>query len=166
MTAGFVGLVLLTAIAFAILSQFAGGWGIPYFPFTTANGSKCTNTWTGYTCPALTRADFELYAETTLPIGTRIRSASYTVTNDVTVDAALVTNKSSVDAARKQLVEGFGGCGSGPVPDQLANATHVCRMSTDDDTATDKPPPPRLFSVVTGIMADGSMVTVLHIQSR
>ena len=42
--AGFV-LVLL-----AILTRFAGAWGVPYFTFTSERGSQCTNNFTGYVC--------------------------------------------------------------------------------------------------------------------
>ena len=37
-------------VALAILTQYAGSWGVPYFSFTTDRGSTCKNELAGYTC--------------------------------------------------------------------------------------------------------------------
>jgi hypothetical protein len=36
-------------VALAILTQYAGAWGVPYFSFTTDRGSTCKNALAGYT---------------------------------------------------------------------------------------------------------------------
>ena len=77
------------AIVFAILTQFAGHWGVPYFSFTTDRGSTCTNDWTGYTCDQLTVNDLNWWGDTALPADTSIRSARYVSTHDYTLDATV-----------------------------------------------------------------------------
>jgi hypothetical protein len=46
-------------VALAILTQYAGAWGVPYFSFTTDRDSTCKNGLAGYTCSAMTLADVE-----------------------------------------------------------------------------------------------------------
>lgn len=153
--------------AWWMLTRFAGTWGVPYFSFTTDNGSSCTNNWTGYVCDSITPADYLLYTGQPVPRGTVIISGSYAVTHDFTVEAVLVSNKASAANAYKALTGAYGRCGAGPTPDELSQATQICRMTTDDDaTATDKPPPDKTYTVVTGLLKNGQRVTVVQIQSR
>ena len=49
------------AVALAILTQYAGVWGVPYFTFRTDRGSMCKNDFTGYTCSPMTLADVEYF---------------------------------------------------------------------------------------------------------
>src|SRR5215218_9585933 len=55
------------AVALAILTQYAGAWGVPYFSFTTDRGSTCKNALAGYTCSAMTLADVEYIGNLDLP---------------------------------------------------------------------------------------------------
>jgi len=164
---GIVGMAAFVAIMLAIVTHFAGAWGVPGFRYTSDNGSPCRNTWSGYVCGPLTRADFELYTQFTLPAGTRILSATVDATHDYSIDAVLLTDKAHQSAAGKALKAKYGACGSGPIPDELSDARQVCWMSTDDDaTPVDKPPPPVMYTVTSGLRKDDSRVTVVHIQSR
>ena len=43
-------MLAFVALAFWVVSRQAGAWGVPYFSFTSAHGSRCTNGFTGYTC--------------------------------------------------------------------------------------------------------------------
>ena len=160
----------MAVIAGALLwgvTRFAGAWGVPYFSFTTDNGSTCKNTLTGFVCDSITPADFALYSREPLPPGTVIASGTMEITHDYTINAVLVTTKAEAAKAAKVLTKEYGKCGSGPTPPELAKATKVCRMTTDDDaTQTDRPPPDKTYTVTTGLMKNGQRVTVLQIQSR
>lgn len=160
-------MAVFVALVWLVLSRFAGAWGVPYFPFTTANGSSCTNTWTGYVCDSITPDDYQLYTGQPLPRGTVIISGDYTVTHNYALRAVLVTTKADAAAVGKQLTKTYGSCTDGPTPDELAEADTICRMTTDDDaTSTDKPPPPQTYTVVTGVLKNGQRVTVVQLQSR
>jgi len=164
---GMAAMAVFVAAAWWGLTRFAGGWGVPYFDFTTDNGSSCTNTWSGFVCDSITPADYALYTGRPLPPGTVIISGTYTVTHNFAVSAVLVSTKASAPAAYKALSQAYGQCGDGPTPDELADATEVCRMTTDDDAAaTDRPPPDRTYTVTTGLLENGQRVTVVQIQSR
>src|SRR3712207_2664870 len=102
--AGFVG------IALVILTRFAGGWGVPYFSFTSERGSKCTNDFLGYTCTPLTLAEVEFYADLDLPDDTLVVSGSYRSTHDYYLDAVLEVPAASAAAALKGLLTAFGRC--------------------------------------------------------
>src|SRR5215207_2796283 len=69
-------------IALAIVTQYAGGWGVPYFSFTSERGSPCRNNLSGYTCTPLTLADLEFYGDVDLPDDSRMLSGTYTATHD------------------------------------------------------------------------------------
>ena len=165
---GLVGMAVIVACLCGIILLFGGRWGLPYFSFTSDNGSPCVNTWGGYSCSSLTTDDFELYSQFELPPGTTIRSASYAATSNYSLDAVLVTDKAHAAQALKALTTKYGTCRTGQqVPSQLSGATKECRMSTDDEpVATDKAPPAILYTVATGLAKDGSRITVVHIQSR
>ena len=55
------------AVTLAILTQYAGAWGVPYFTFRTDRGSMCKNDLTGYTCSPMTLADVEYFGDVDLP---------------------------------------------------------------------------------------------------
>ena len=76
-----VGVMLMAAfvlITFGLITRYAGGWGVPFFSFTSERGSTCTNNFTGYTCDPLTLADVEFYSEVDLPGDTRVVTAAAT----------------------------------------------------------------------------------------
>lgn len=159
-------MALFVAVAWWLVTRFAGGWGIPYFSFTTDNGSSCTNTWGGYRCTQVTPADFAVYTGQPLPPGTTIVSATYVATHDYSLDAVLRTDAQQADAALKQLHSTYGECRNGPIPPELTDAKNVCRMANQDDTTDSGVPSPRIYSVTTGQAKDGQLITVVHIQSR
>ena len=43
---------LFATAALYVVTRYAGGWGVPYFSFTSERGSRCTNDFAGYTCDA------------------------------------------------------------------------------------------------------------------
>ena len=67
------------AVTLAILTQYAGAWGVPYFSFTTDRGSTCTNDLTGYTCEAMTLADIEYFGDIDLPDDSSVVAGTYRV---------------------------------------------------------------------------------------
>ena len=77
MLAGIGMMVGFILIAFAVLFHFAGGWGVPYFHFTSDRGSTCTNTFTGYDCSPITLAEVEFYADHHLPHDTKVVKGVY-----------------------------------------------------------------------------------------
>ena len=87
-----VGVVLMAAfflITFGLFTRYAGGWGVPYFTFTSERGSTCTNNFTGYICAPVTLADVEFFGEVDLPDDTRVSAPSYTATHDYMLAASL-----------------------------------------------------------------------------
>ena len=77
-----VSLVLAVMLALLLLARFAGGWGVPYFSITTARGSACVNTFTGFECSSLTLADVGYFGDVDLPSSTRVVRSHYRSTND------------------------------------------------------------------------------------
>ena len=73
----------------AILTRFAGAWGVPYFTFTSERGSECTNNFTGYVCTPITLAEVEFYADLDLPDDTEVVSGTYRSTHDYQLEALL-----------------------------------------------------------------------------
>ncbi len=43
---------LFVTASLYVVTRYAGGWGVPYFSFTSERGSHCTNDFAGYTCDA------------------------------------------------------------------------------------------------------------------
>ena len=86
-----LGILLMAAfviIAFAILARYAGGWGVPYFSFTTDRGSTCENNLTGYICTPLTLADVRvLRRHRPARRHTVVTSGTYLSTHDYQLDA-------------------------------------------------------------------------------
>src|SRR6187549_3778376 len=87
-----IGIVLMglfvTASLF-VVTRYAGGWGVPYFSFTSERGSHCTNDFAGYTCDPVTLADVEFFGDVNLPDDSRIVSGTYRATHDYRLDAVL-----------------------------------------------------------------------------
>jgi hypothetical protein len=161
MMAGFVFIVL------AILTRFAGAWGVPYFTFTSERGSECTNNFTGYVCSPITLAEVEFYAELNLPDDTKVVSGMYRSTHDYELEAQLDVPAGSAGAALKSLATAFGRC----VPNQPSSLntrglTNVCVMAIQDAFTEAGEPASRLYVVGTGVRKDGSRVIALFIKSR
>jgi hypothetical protein len=164
------GIMLMTAfvmISLAIITRYAGGWGVPYFSFQTERGSSCTNNLTGYTCHPVTLPDVTFYGDVELPKDTRVVSATYHSTHDYQLNASLLVPRASAPAALAGLHESFGGC----QPEHLApmstrGLTAVCVMANDDAVTNDAETSSRLFTVGTGLRSDGSRTIVLSVKSR
>ncbi len=157
------------AIVFAVLTQFAGRWGVPYFDFTTERGSTCTNDWTGYTCDPLTVSDVNWWASTTLPADSTVRSARYVSTHDYTLTATVDVPERQAAATLTTLEEQFGSCVEDhPAPMSTAGLKSVCVMADAlaEANSTDSSKSSRLYSVGTGLRADGTRIVVLDIRSR
>lgn len=160
--AGFV------ALAFYVLTRFAGGWGVPYFSFTSERGSSCVNTFTGYTCTPLTLDEVEYYSYVDLPPETRVLSGTYRSTHDYQLDAVIEVAKPDSNEALLRLREAFGRCQPNhPSPLDTTGLRRICVMANDDTVAsTGGEPSSRLFTVGTGVRADGTRVVAFQIKSR
>lgn len=158
--AGFVAIVL------GVLSRYAGGWGVPFFSFTTENGTHCRNDWAGYTCQNLTLRDVELFGEVTLPPTTRVTASRYHATHDYQLEATLLAPKGSQAALYRGLAASFGYCQAGhPSALNPRGLTQVCVMANDDTVAQGRPTS-RVWVVGSGVRKDGSRLAVLQIRSR
>ena len=165
-----IGVMFMTAfvlIAWALIVRYAGGWGVPYFSFTTERGSSCTNDLTGYTCTTMSLADIEFYGEVDLPAGTKVLKSRYRSTHDYQLEATLQVPKAGAAAALKGLAESFGPCQPNHLaPMPTTGLTSVCIMANDDAITRDADTSGRLYNVGTGIRKDGTRTIVMTIKSR
>ena len=159
--AGFVLVVL------AILTRYAGAWGVPYFTFTSERGSQCTNNFTGYVCTPITLAEVEFYADLDLPDDAEVVSGTYRSTHDYRLDAALQVPAASAAAALKALNTAFGRCvPNQPSPLSTNGLTKICVMANSDAFTESGEPASRLYVVGTGVAKDGGRSIALSIKSR
>lgn len=159
--AGFV------AICLAVVFRFAGGWGVPYFSFTTERGSDCVNRITGYVCTPLNLADVEYYGDIDLPDNTRVLNGTYTSTHDYRLESLLEVPGGTPAGAMKSLNEAFGPCRSGhPSPIDTTDLKQVCVLANDDAVIESGEPTGRLYVIGTGLREDGARVIGLSIRSR
>ena len=165
-----VGILLMTAfvmVSWAIITRYAGGWGVPYFSFTTERGSPCTNNLTGYTCRPMTLADVEFYADLDLPANSRVLDATYRSTHDYQLEARLQVPAATAAPALRGLQDSFGACQPGHLaPMSTTGLTAVCVMANDDAVTGDAETSSRLYTVGTGIRKDGVRVIVMSVKSR
>lgn len=154
-------------IALALITRYAGGWGVPYFSFTTERGSACKNDLTGYTCHPVTLPDVKFYGDVELPNDTRVVNSTYRSTHDYKLDASMLVPAGSAAAALAGLHDSFGSCQPrhlAPMP--TAGLTAVCVMANDDAITNDAETSSRLFTVGTGLRANGTRTIVLSVKSR
>ena len=165
-----VGVMLMAAfclITFGLVTRYAGGWGVPFFSFTSERGSTCTNTFTGYTCTPVTLADVEFFGDMDLPDDSTIVSGTYRSTHDYRLDAVVEVPAPHAAAALRNLREGFGTCQPGhPSPLNPAGLTKLCVMANDNAYTASGEPDSRLFTIGTGLRKDGSRVISMAIKSR
>jgi hypothetical protein len=165
-----IGILLMAAfvmISFALVLRYAGGWGVPYFSFTTDRGSSCTNNFTGYTCDKLTLADVEFYGDVDLPDNTQVVQGVYRSTHDFTLDARLQVPKASAAAGLKALNAAYGPCKAGsPSPLPAAGLSAPCVMANDDTVTGSSEISGQLFTVGTGVRKDGARLVSLSVKSR
>jgi len=165
--AGIAAMLAFVAVVLLVLVRQAGNWGVPYFSFTSAHGSPCTNDFTGYTCEPLTLADVEFFGDVDLPDDTAVLAGSYRSTHDYRLTAELAVPPASSDAALEELHEAFGPCRKGvstPLPSK--GLTSRCAMASEDGTDESREPASRIYVVGTGLRKDGSRVIALNIRSR
>ncbi len=157
----FVGVVL------AILVRQAGGWGVPYFSFTSAHGSACKNTFTGYTCSPLTLADVEFFADVDLPADTTVGPSTYRSTHDFALDARLRVPAAGAATALKNLRSAFGGCQKDAAsPLSPTGLRDLCVMVNPEGAEADGELSSRVYAVGTGLAKNGSRVVAMTIRSR
>jgi len=164
-----VGIVLMglfvTASLF-VVTRYAGGWGVPYFSFTSERGSRCTNDFAGYTCDPVTLADVEFFGDVNLPDDSRIVRGTYRATHDYRLDAVLEVPAPHAAAALHSLREGFGKCQPGhPSALNPAGLTKICVLANDTNYTASGEPDSRLFTIGTGLRKDGTRVIALAIKS-
>src|SRR4029453_16842083 len=107
------GIVLMlgsVAVALAILTQYAGAWGVPYFTFRTDRGSTCKNDLTGYTCSPMTLADVEYFGDVDLPEDSAVAAGTYRSTHDYHLEAIIEVPPDSANRALTSLNQTFGNC--------------------------------------------------------
>lgn len=164
------GIAMMTGfvlISFAVITRYAGVWGVPYFSFTSERGSDCKNNFTGYVCTPTTLAEVEFYADLDLPDDVRVVNGVYQSTHDYRLDALLEVPPASAPAALKSLNEAFGPCVSTqPSPLNTKGVSGLCTMATVDAISETGEPASRLFVIGTGVRKDGSRPISLTIRSR
>jgi hypothetical protein len=164
---GIAAMLVFVGVVLAVLVRHAGDWGVPYFSFTSAHGSPCTNDLTGYTCDPLTLADVEFFGDVDLPEDTTVLAGSYRSTHDYALTAQLRVPRESEAAALEQLREAFGSCGRRvSTPLQTAGLSKVCTMASDDGADESGQLASRLYAVGTGLGKDGSRLIGLSVRSR
>lgn len=162
-----VALVLGVIAALALLARFAGGWGIPYFSFTTARGSQCVNTFTGFRCESLNMADVNYFGGLELPTATRVVTSDYRSTHDYQLNATLEVPAAASKPALEALSDAFGRCDKNhPSPLNGQELSKLCVMANDTDVTESGVPDSRVYVVATGIRKDKTRVVSLAVRSR
>jgi hypothetical protein len=164
------GIVLMlgfVAITFAILTQYAGAWGVPYFTFRTDRGSTCKNDLAGYTCSPMTLADVEYFADVDLPADSAVIAGTYHATHDYQLEAIIEVPLDSADQAMTSLNRAFGNCVINlPSPLTAKGIRNSCVMANDDVFTESEEPSGRIYLIGTGIRQDGTRVIGMVIKSR
>jgi hypothetical protein len=155
------------AVTLAILTQYAGAWGVPYFSFTTDRGSICKNDLTGYTCSPMTLADVEYFGDVDLPDDSSVVAGTYRSTHDYQMEAVIDVPGGSAAQALTSLREAFGTCISElPSPVSTEDVQDTCVMANDDIYSESDEPSSRLYLIGTGVRTDGTRVIAMVIKSR
>lgn len=162
-----VSLALGVVVALLVIARFAGGWGVPYFSRTTARGSDCVNTFTGFECASLTLADVRYFGDVELPPDARVVSSHYTSTHDYQLKAVLEAPPASSADALAALKDSFGPCVKGhPSPLAEPGLTSVCILANDQTTTEFGTPDSRVYVVGTALRPDKTRVITLSVRSR
>ena len=155
------------AVALAILTQYAGAWGVPYFSFTTDRGSRCKNDLTGYTCSPMTLADVEYFGDIDLPDDSAVVTGTYRSTHDYQLEAVIDVPGGSAAQALTSLSETFGQCISEiPSPVSTKGMADTCVMTNDEVYSDSDEPSSRLYLIGTGVQNDGTRLIAMVIKSR
>jgi hypothetical protein len=155
-------------VAFAILTQYAGAWGVPYFSFTTDRGSTCKNALAGYTCSAMTLADVEYIGNLDHPDDSSVVAGTYRSTHDYQMEAIVEVPAATANQALAGLKQAFGDCiEEFPSPMSTEGIRHNCVMANADAVGeSDEPSSSRLYMIGTGVRKDGTRVIGMVIKSR
>lgn len=165
--AGTMLMAAFVLIAFALISRYAGAWGVPYFGFTTDRGSTCTNNLTGYTCSPVNLRDVEFFGDVDLPNDTAVKQSTYVSTHDFALDARMEVPKKSAAAALKALNAAYGPCQPDhPSPLETKGIANLCVMANDDAITGSGETTSRVYVVGTGLRKDGVRVVTLSVKSR
>jgi hypothetical protein len=155
------------AVTLAILTQYAGAWGVPYFTFQTDRGSMCKNDLTGYTCSPMTLADIEYFGDVDLPDNSSVVSGTYRSTHDYLLEAIIEVPLDSADQALISLNQTFGECISElPSPLSAKGIRKTCVMANDDVLSESEEPSSRVYLIGTGVRTDGTRLIGMVIKSR
>jgi hypothetical protein len=155
------------AVTLAILTQYAGAWGVPYFTFRTDRGSTCKNDLTGYTCSPMTLADVEYFGDVDLPEDSAVAAGTYRSTHDYHLEAIIEVPPDSANRALTSLNQTFGNCISEvPSPLSAKGIRDTCVMANDDVFTEAEEPSSRLYLIGTGVRKDGTRVIGMVIKSR
>jgi hypothetical protein len=155
------------AVALAILTHYAGGWGVPYFSFTTDRGSTCKNALAGYTCSPMTLADVEYFGDVNLPDDSSVVAGTYHATHDYQMEAVIEVPSASADQALTDLNDAFGKCVSdGPSPLSTSGMRRACVIANEDGLDDNNELSSRLYMIGTGIRTDGTRIIGMVIRSR
>ncbi len=160
-------MLAFVAAVLVLLVRQAGGWGVPYFSFTSEHGSPCRNNLTGFTCEPLTLADVEFFGDLDLPDDTVVLAGRYQATHDYEMTARLRVPRGSAKQADRLLRESFGPCREGvstPLPTR--GLTKVCTMASENGADELGEVGSRLFTVGSGLDRKGNRVVGLVIRSR
>jgi hypothetical protein len=153
-------------VALAILVQYAGSWGVPYFSFTTDRGSTCRNDLTGYTCSQMTLAEVEYIGNVDLPDDSSVVAGKYRSTHDYQMEAVIEVPSASADQALADLNQAFGDC----IPEHASPMStkgmrHTCVMANEDAVDESSEPSSRLYMIGTAVRKDGTRVIGMVIKS-
>lgn len=160
-------MLAFVAVVLAVLIRQAGGWGVPYFSFTSAHGSSCKNNFTGYICSPLTLADVEFFADADLPADTAVGPSTYRSTHDFALEARLRVPAAGAATALKNLRSAYGPCQKDAnSPLSPAGLRDLCVMVNPDGAEADGELSSRVYAVGTGLAKDGSRVVAMTIRSR
>jgi hypothetical protein len=155
------------AVALAILTRYAGSWGVPYFSFTTDRGSICKNDLAGYTCPSMTLAEVEYIGNVDLPDDSSVVAGTYRSTHDYQMEAVIEVPSTSAAQALGSLNQAFGACiDELPSPMSTEGIRDNCVMANADAIDEDAEPSSRLYMIATGVRPDGTRVIGMVIRSR
>jgi len=160
-------MLAFVGVAVLVLVREAGGWGVPYFSFTSAHGSPCRNDLAGYTCTSMTLEDVEFFGDVDLPAGTRVVTSRYHATHDYDLQARLEVPKASAATALAQLRSAYGTCHrDARPPAPTTGLSGVCVILTGDGSDEAGEQPSRIVNVGTGLRPDGVRVVDLAVRSR
>jgi hypothetical protein len=155
------------AVALAILTQYAGAWGVPYFTFTTDRGSTCKNGLAGYTCSAMTLADVEYIGNVDLPDDSSVVASTYQSTHDYQMEAIVEVPSVSADQALASLNQAYGDCIKElPSPVSTKGMHQNCVMANADAVEESDEPSSRMYMIGTGVRKDGTRVIGMVLKSR